>query len=638
MTNFPTTLDTFQNPEASTPMDAEGLEHDAQHANLNDAVRALQVKVGADNSGVVTSFDYRLRQLEQVGGGGGFSNPLSETLSIAPANNTSAIHVSGYSLTGNNAQAMLDLAGTWNTVGSPTAIKVNITNTASGGNSLFADFQLGGVSKLSIDKFGDLIAGSAFNITAGGDLHLNALSHQIYLNAGDAPSSAVNICGNALFIAGYGLVSIGGPTQSLQFQSDGITLFQFMGTWNTTETASGLSFNVIDQASAFDSVLLDLQVNGSSVFKVDKRSVASVTYIQNAQEQLMLSGDSGNLYLYYPASGHNAITADDSAQTLSFIETGSDQVRAQVTAYADFVFYDSTNGNQPCFTIRGDGSGIAVNGQGSGSYVNSGQIGWWTMDGSTRLGLLQDDGSGTYGMVNLFGDSTVDSCICEFDAIDRSLSSSGNSNLRRSLIMPDVSIHTELRVFTLTIQTDVNAGGYAAAFNPRDGGGGFVNQLYINASGVGIAMNNPLHALDVNGSIGNSNGDINIVGDQTGNNGSNINIRAGDSAGGGGYYTGGNISLTAGGGGTDGGNDGSIFLIAGNRGAGNGSIVLTPAPGAMAQVAGRFRVDDSISAPATHSTPAFTSYYGSNAKVLGDPDEWLRINVGGTDYKVPLFS
>ncbi len=59
-TNFPTTLDTFQNPGAITLMDeGPGLYHDEQHANINDAVAALQAKVGADGSAVTSSLDYR---------------------------------------------------------------------------------------------------------------------------------------------------------------------------------------------------------------------------------------------------------------------------------------------------------------------------------------------------------------------------------------------------------------------------------------------------------------------------------------------------------------------------------------------------------------------------------------------------
>lgn len=64
MTTFPASLDSFANPNAATAMDAAGLQHDVQHANLNDAVRALQVKVGADNSPDETSLDARMRALE----------------------------------------------------------------------------------------------------------------------------------------------------------------------------------------------------------------------------------------------------------------------------------------------------------------------------------------------------------------------------------------------------------------------------------------------------------------------------------------------------------------------------------------------------------------------------------------------
>jgi hypothetical protein len=63
MTNFPTTLDTFQNPGASTTMDAAGFEHDKQHANANDAIAALQAKVGANGSADQNSLDYKVAQI-----------------------------------------------------------------------------------------------------------------------------------------------------------------------------------------------------------------------------------------------------------------------------------------------------------------------------------------------------------------------------------------------------------------------------------------------------------------------------------------------------------------------------------------------------------------------------------------------
>jgi hypothetical protein len=62
--------------------------------------------------------------------------------------------VTGYSLTGANAQSLLDLSGTLNTSGTPAAIKLNLTNTASGTATKYADFQLGGTSKINFQVGG----------------------------------------------------------------------------------------------------------------------------------------------------------------------------------------------------------------------------------------------------------------------------------------------------------------------------------------------------------------------------------------------------------------------------------------------------------------------------------------------------
>lgn len=76
-------------------------------------------------------------------------------LQLKPDANTSALTTSAsYSITGSNAQSLLDLAGTWNTTGNPTAIKLNITNTASGASANLMDLQVGGVSQFTVTKGG----------------------------------------------------------------------------------------------------------------------------------------------------------------------------------------------------------------------------------------------------------------------------------------------------------------------------------------------------------------------------------------------------------------------------------------------------------------------------------------------------
>jgi len=61
-TNFPATLDTLTNPNGTDTVAA--VDHAAQHANANDAIEALQAKVGVDSSGVTSSHDYKITQLE----------------------------------------------------------------------------------------------------------------------------------------------------------------------------------------------------------------------------------------------------------------------------------------------------------------------------------------------------------------------------------------------------------------------------------------------------------------------------------------------------------------------------------------------------------------------------------------------
>lgn len=57
-TNFPTSLDTLTNPVSSDAMNSVTVPHADQHANANDAIEALEAKVGADSSIVTTSLDY----------------------------------------------------------------------------------------------------------------------------------------------------------------------------------------------------------------------------------------------------------------------------------------------------------------------------------------------------------------------------------------------------------------------------------------------------------------------------------------------------------------------------------------------------------------------------------------------------
>ena len=78
-TNFPASLDTLENPAAT-----DGLTgHAAQHANANDAIEALQSKVGVDGSAVASSLDYRVSAIESGKGAANGYAPLGADSKVA---------------------------------------------------------------------------------------------------------------------------------------------------------------------------------------------------------------------------------------------------------------------------------------------------------------------------------------------------------------------------------------------------------------------------------------------------------------------------------------------------------------------------------------------------------------------------
>lgn len=66
-TNFPSNLDALTNPTSTDKVAT--VDHAAQHANANDAIEALQAKVGVDSSAVTSSLDYIVKNSSSVSPG-----------------------------------------------------------------------------------------------------------------------------------------------------------------------------------------------------------------------------------------------------------------------------------------------------------------------------------------------------------------------------------------------------------------------------------------------------------------------------------------------------------------------------------------------------------------------------------------
>jgi 4-hydroxyphenylpyruvate dioxygenase-like putative hemolysin len=108
-TDYPTALDSFTNPDANDNLDTTGVDHDEQHANANDAIEALQAKVGINSSANVNSIDYKLARV-------GYEKLILQSVAFSPADSTTyywgADIGAGMATVHDNAHIYIPRAGT----------------------------------------------------------------------------------------------------------------------------------------------------------------------------------------------------------------------------------------------------------------------------------------------------------------------------------------------------------------------------------------------------------------------------------------------------------------------------------------------------------------------------------------------
>jgi hypothetical protein len=118
---------------------------------------------------------------------------ITDTGSLVTVNSSTTI--TAPTLTGSTASPALNISQSWNTAGNPTAILLNITNTASGANANLMDLQFGGVSQFKVTKGGTAgttsytnFVGKSITTTGGSASVVNAFDAQ---NSG-APTTGIS--------------------------------------------------------------------------------------------------------------------------------------------------------------------------------------------------------------------------------------------------------------------------------------------------------------------------------------------------------------------------------------------------------------------------------------------------------------
>lgn len=90
--------------------------------------------------------------------------------------NVDQVSIVNHSLTGSAANELIDLSTGWNTSGTPTAVKLNVTDTASNAASLLMDLQVGASSKFKVRKDGKTSIPSNVTVFISPDLDTTAMT------------------------------------------------------------------------------------------------------------------------------------------------------------------------------------------------------------------------------------------------------------------------------------------------------------------------------------------------------------------------------------------------------------------------------------------------------------------------------
>jgi hypothetical protein len=210
-----------------------------------------------------------------------------------------------YEASGTTSGSLLDLRQTWDTSGTPTAIKLNVTDTASNTNSLLMDLQVTGTSRFSVNKNGGISA-----TTYNGYTPMNATEAFLPLSGGTVDGS--------IFIKSFGAaLTISTPNYSSGSQGNILYFTDITGTTNGKAINSrsnggassgdlilqqqGNGFVGVNTSSVNPTLNYNLDVNGSiGATSVSATTISATTY--NGYEPADMRTDLTNRRLGYTVS------------------------------------------------------------------------------------------------------------------------------------------------------------------------------------------------------------------------------------------------------------------------------------------------------------------------------------------------
>jgi len=240
---------------------------------------------------------------------------------------------------GSLAGSVLNLAQTWNTTGTPTAIKLDVTNTASNSASNLIDLQVGGASMFSVRRSGYITAAGGANILGN-----------ITASSGFAITNSNGVFGSGVYNFYKPYMT---TTVNSELSSSKSILFNIDADNNDTGTSFVWGHNANGTSATALMTLLDTGELGIGTSSPTSR-IHGVTTLSAA------TGDEVAYRLEYTTN--KATSGNDTGLVLNMTDTASPGTSKLLDL--------TINGTISRFTVHNSGN---VFNNGGSFYVNTGQ-------------------------------------------------------------------------------------------------------------------------------------------------------------------------------------------------------------------------------------------------------------------------
>lgn len=264
--------------------------------------------------------------INQTGGANGITRGLYIAETITAAADYRALestngkivltdtHAAG---SGSLAGSLLDLSQTWSTSGTPTAIKLNVTDSGSNAASKLLDLQLSTATRFDVTKTGFRLVANANS--SSGVYYASTSLQPITFFGSDSTAVTINNNIDATWAAVLFKGNVAATTSQIKSSStvftpstgtNNIALYDSTYAINSTggtNTVTGFKINATETSiTGTTHNLIDLQVGGTSQFKVSRDGALN-----------LLERGATNAGLVFGANNDKAIYASSTTMTLS---------------------------------------------------------------------------------------------------------------------------------------------------------------------------------------------------------------------------------------------------------------------------------------------------------------------------------